>query len=642
MQTRTKRESSIAGRAKARIALIAAMGLYAAPATAQNFSNTIFFGDSNSDSGRYRYLPEIIAGPLATGAAFTTNPGPEWTVALGQKFGIVVTPSDAPGGGNNYAAGGARVSFQDPTTNEWSATSQINAYLAGNGGRADPNAFYSVWIGENDLKVGTTGGFGNIVNPPNFADIAALGLQTVNLVSTLYAAGARYILVPNTISIQTAAAGAASGFGFGTGTVNSRDSRAFYDQVVWNGIAAKGINFIPADVNGVYNFVLLNPGQFGIVNTSVLTPACGATLAQNCGPANYVTPNADRTYFYADTAGHVTTAMQQIEADYFYSLIVAPSEISYLAETAIQTTFGMITGIQQQIDVSQRQRAAGWNGWFNGDLAYLQMNNSSAGFPSDPGLPVSGTMGLDYHSQNGWLAGAAVTVGSVSPTFSLGGNYTQNEGALSLYTAYRNYNWWGNLIGSAGFLQNTTNRLVPIGIIVQSNNGSANGTDLSLAGELGYNFHAGFVAHGPVGGFILQQVRINGFTESGSFTSLSFGSQTRNSEVSVLGYQANFDWGRWHPFAQVLWDHEFDPLNRVVTASLTTVTAPSFSMPAVVLGRDWATMTVGTQVSVTRNWTGLASFTAQVGQQNATNYGGLVGMNYAFNQDPPAPIVYKN
>jgi uncharacterized protein YhjY with autotransporter beta-barrel domain len=39
----------------------------------------------------------------------------------------------------------------------------------------------------------------------------------------------------------------------------------------------------------------------------------------------------------------------------------------------------------------------------------------------------------------------------------------------------------------------------------------------------------------------------------------------------------------WHPFAQVLWDHEF---KGVVTASLTTIAAPSDSMPAVVLGRD--------------------------------------------------------
>ena len=54
----------------------------------------------------------------------------------------------------------------------------------------------------------------------------------------------------------------------------------------------------------------------------------------------------------------------------------------------------------------------------------------------------------------------------------------------------------------------------------------------------------------------------------------------------MLGYQANFDWGVWHPFAQVVWDHEFDPLSRVVTASLTNIAAPSYSMPAVVLGRD--------------------------------------------------------
>jgi len=80
-----------------------------------------------------------------------------------------------------------------------------------------------------------------------------------------------------------------------------------------------------------------------------------------------------------------------------------------------------------------------------------------------------------------------------------------------------------------------------------------------------------------------------------------------------------------------------------VTASLTTIAAPSYSMPAVVLGRDWATATVGTQVTINRSWSALASFTAQVGQQNVTNYGGLIGLNYAFGQAPPlAPIVYKN
>ena len=304
--------------------------------------------------------------------------------------------------------------------------------------------------------------------------------------------------------------------------------------------------------------------------------------------------------------------------------------------------FGIITGIQQQIDVSQRPRPAGWNAWINGQLSYLQVNNSSPGFPSDPGFPVSGTMGVDYHWQNGWLAGAAVTVGHVNPTFSLGGGYTQNEGALNVYTAYRDGPVWGNLIGSVGWLDYNTNRQVPIGITVQPNNGSTDGSDLALAGELGYDLHTGFLTHGPVAGFILQQARVDGFTETGSFTSLSFGSQTRNSEVSVLGYQAGFDSGVWHPFAQVVWDHEFDPLDRMVTASLTTIAAPNYSMPAVVVGRDWATTTVGTGFKINQSWTGLASFTAQLGEQNVTNLGGLLGVNYAFGQAAPAPIVYKN
>jgi hypothetical protein len=65
-------------------------------------------------------------------------------------------------------------------------------------------------------------------------------------------------------------------------------------------------------------------------------------------------------------------------------------------------------------------------------------------------------------------------------------------------------------------------------------------------------------------------------------------------------------------------------------------------MPAVVVGRDWATTTVGTQVNLSQSWSALASFTAQLGWQNVTNFGGLVGVNYAFNQAAPPSIVYKN
>jgi len=68
-----------------------------------------------------------------------------------------------------------------------------------------------------------------------------------------------------------------------------------------------------------------------------------------------------------------------------------------------------------------------------------------------------------------------------------------------------------------------------------------------------------------------------------------------------------------------------------VRASLTTIEAPSYEMPAVKLGRDWATATVGTTMNISSAFTGLASFTAQAGQTGVTTYGGRVGLNCMIN-----------
>ena len=57
-------------------------------------------------------------------------------------------------------------------------------------------------------------------------------------------------------------------------------------------------------------------------------------------------------------------------------------------------------------------------------------------------------------------------------------------------------------------------------------------------------------------------------------------------------------------------------------------------MPIVQFGRDWASAVVGTTVTIARDWTGLAAFNAQFGQNGTTNYGGRFGINYAFNSAP--------
>jgi outer membrane lipase/esterase len=650
--------------------------MVAGSANAQTFSNAFFFGDSRTDSGFYLYKPDInkksglvLPGfglaPAGTGT-YTTNPGLGWAAVFGQKFGIAVTPADTPVvGGNNYAAGGSRIVAD--FSNTWSTNTQIQAYLASTGGVADPNAIYTFWNGINDLKSNTTafGGHpGNIVLPPNFAAINTLANQAVGQVGALASAGARYILVPNS-SLFSNAALAASGNATNNPTAN--DARAQFDQMVWNGLAAQGINFVPADAAAIQSFVLLNPAQFGITNTSVNTPACGVVNSYQCGPANYVVPNADKTYFYADGpaapdgGGHVTSAVQQIIADYFYSLIVAPSEISFLAEAPVKTRTAVVNSIMGQIPLSFATPGV-FHGWVSGDVSWLKATNGYAGFPDDPGTPVSTTAGFDYAVTRDWLVGAAFSGGTTTQTFSLGGDFRQTEYAVSLYSAYRKDAFWLNAIASWGSIGDAVNRQVPIGLTQQSNQGSTDGTNISFAAETGYNFRAAlgtlpaaagmalkappatpiYVTHGPVVGIILQQVHIGAFAEtnaSGAPTNLAFNSQLRNSVVTELGYQASVNLGIWEPYAKAVWNHELDGTGRLVTASLLSITAPSYSLPAVLLGQDWGTATIGTRLRFAANASAYAAFNAQIGQSNVTSYGGQIGLNVAFQ---PSIVVAKN
>jgi len=135
-----------------------------------------------------------------------------------------------------------------------------------------------------------------------------------------------------------------------------------------------------------------------------------------------------RYYLFLDGV-HLTEAGQQIEADYFYTCwsrrpryrISRKRDPDHLPD---------YHRIQQQIDLTQRLRQPGWNVWVNGELWYLTLDSSSAGFPSDPGFPLSGSMGIDYKWQNGWLTGAAITrATSIQPSRS--GGYHQDTVALS-------------------------------------------------------------------------------------------------------------------------------------------------------------------------------------------------------------------
>ena len=224
--------------------LAAALALAAAPAFAQGdspYSNTVFFGDSLTDAGYFRPLMVQQNPQAAILGRFTTNPGLVWAEWLALAYGTDATPNGNGQSGDNYAAGGAMVATDrvgPPFGLTPSLATQAAAYLGSNGGRADPDALYSVWGGPNDL-------FSIQANPGQAQQIigAAVTAQ-VGLVGTLQAAGARYVLVPNIPDLgltPTFIAGGAASVAQGTAVSSA------YNDALYGGLQAQGLRAIPLD-----------------------------------------------------------------------------------------------------------------------------------------------------------------------------------------------------------------------------------------------------------------------------------------------------------------------------------------------------------------------------------------------------------
>ena len=630
---------------KIRQVLAAAGLLFALPdiASAQSLTRFFGFGDSTIDSGWYRnatsggagFDARIAAAVAAGGRGTPGGPGLMNSEVLALHFGLGALPANQPGGGTNFATSGARnaevnLAGSGLFLGAVPTVTQINNYLAAYGA-ADPRALYLISSGGNDVGFALD----NLGAGARNAYVTAAANNLVAGIATLSARGARYVIVPN--------------LNEDFGNANTRALRGLYNQTLWGGLNAAGVNFIPADSNTIRGVLGNNPAAFGIVLTGNGTPGAGTPSAcqspagvnsawglictpsttPNATTANLVAADAALTRLFADDQ-HFAAVGQRVYGDYYASLVAAPGQISLLAENPVKMREGLAALIGDQIAISRRVRGPlGFHGWVAGDVSSLKIKNGN-GFPGETATPGMIAGGFDYRFINELLLGAAFSFDTKKADFDTSGTLKQDEYTVSLYAGYTHGPLWLDLIGTYGHLKYDINRLVPIGITIQPNAGSTSGTNWSLAATGGLDFVNGPWTHGPVAGILWQQVRVGGFTETGSFTSLSFGDQTRDSAISTLGYRVAFDAGMFRPFAKLAWNHELASTDRLIVTSLTTTVAPSYRLPAIELGKDWGTGQIGTQVALGGGLTGIASFIAQVGQNGVVVYGGQFGLNMAW------------
>jgi outer membrane lipase/esterase len=602
-------------------AITTALALFTAalaPAMAGGFDQYIGLGDSNLDSGYFRYhltgIPAIDQANVAALAAGNSlgfaGPGVMNSTMLAARFGLTALPVGSPSGGTNYAVGGAQSAVVNGPL--LSTVQQIQNYLVSVNGAANPNALYVINTGDNDLTpVLSNGATWNAANPNYLSDQATALAQQV---AVLQGAGARTIMVSNMFRYAVLA-----GPGGDLPSINAAQYAlsVAHAEDIWSKMTAAGVAFVPIDKDSLFQFVVKHPTFFGFTANSVLSASAPCTVvALDC---TTITAAQLQNTLFVD-GKHMTTAGQQIQADYEYSLLAGPNQMSLLGEANVQTGLSRIAAVQGEVE---RRGPAEWNLWIGGGAGDLSIENVT-GMANLSSTPWRGTIGADYRFADGVILGAAFTLGGQTASFSTGGGFVQTDETIDLYAGYAGRRLWGNALVSFGALHADTTRIVPVGIYTDENRGKASGEAYALALSGGANFEIAGVTTGPVAGLVLQRIHFGNFTETGvsGTTALAYAGQRRDSAITQLGWKAAFDWGILHPFAEVQWQHEWAGRNRRVTASITTASAPPYSVDAAPIAANWAAASAGAAYQITPRLTLTGTFTALVGNPVVDNYGG--------------------
>ena len=321
--------------------LLASSQAFAAPSP---YSTLIVFGDSLSDAGQF---PDP-SDPSGSGLRFTNRDANGQYAAvspmlLGAQLGIApselgasTSPVNAALGrpdGNNWAVGGYRTDqiYESITGSSLTVIPPGNpgagtvlrerpGYLAG-GLRADPNALYYLTGGGNDFLQG-------LVTSPAGAVAAADRLAAS--AHALQQGGARYIMVwllPD-LGLTPAFSGTAQ-----QGPLSQLSS--VFNQELVRQLGQIDAQIIPLNVPLLLQESVNAPQQFGLAVGQNLVGTCysgNGCLENPLYGISSATPDPDKLLF--NDSVHPTIAGQQLIADYAYSVISAPWELTLLPEMA--------------------------------------------------------------------------------------------------------------------------------------------------------------------------------------------------------------------------------------------------------------------------------------------------------------------
>ena len=571
-----------------------------AASQAMPYSQLIIFGDSLSDSGQFPDLGSPLLGGNPTGGVrFTNRTGPNYlgnnseyfdTVAtqrLASLLGLQALPSTpilpqiltGNADGTNYAVGGYR------TDQILSSITAANGSVVDAGGgisrtrngylvdvpRVDPDALFYINGGGNDvLQFVVT----------DQASAAAAAADLVAGVAALQAAGARTIIVADLPDVGLTPAGFATGF-----RAAWSNASGLLNDELGTQLAALGGNVIRLNFRGLLTEVKADLASFGFDPLVAQTDVCfsgSSCLADPTWGITGLTPNPDRLMF--NDGVHPTAAVQQISADYIFSILGAPWEVSLLPEMAMAS----LNAHQQQLrsewqtDRGLWQAQGQWRSFVtaSGMRQQFQRDAATSGGDSD-GLGVH--LGGSYRFDENWRFGLSLGLQHQQLESDNDSEYDLRSYLLSAFSQYQKERLWADASLSLGQLDySDLNRQFALGIAERREKGDTDGKLYALSARIGYDL-ANAGTDWRVSPFIsadLARVDVDGYAEQGnSSTALNFGDQQRDSRRLGVGLQLNYQLSNsTQLYAEVAREREFEDDRRDLKMGLNSVSGNQFEL----------------------------------------------------------------
>jgi outer membrane lipase/esterase len=546
-----------------------AAAVAAGPATAQEaFGRVVVFGDSISDGGAYADRAPAGAG------RFTTNPDPVWVEHVAAGLGLELKPRAA--GGTNYAEGGARVTVPRPgAPGELSRTpvvNQIDAFLT-NGASFRPDDLVILQGGGNDVFATQTNGLS--FTP---ADLVVLDRAAADLAA------------------QTKRMAAAGGPTIVTASVPRFE---VFNSRYRAELANAGVNLLYVDVAGLVAEAEAFPAEFGLVNTT--DRACRGRLVESftCLPTDYVTPDANRTYLFADGV-HFTGVVHEMEADLTLAALRAPAQVGQLALAGQLALQSATAGARP----SEGLEPGHWSIFGRADWAGLDQDAGPWAGGLD-GHVDGATAGLAYGLRPGLTVGAALGWRDGDAAFGgdLGG-FDPQAATVSVFAHGEAGPFHLTFDATYGDLRfKDVTRQVKLGPATRLEAGDTHGRAWSAGAEFGVTEAVGPLVIRPLMGVRYERVEVGAYAEAGERSSqITFGDQEAEQLLVSVGTEVAWQaGGRVQPFVRAT--YEADVLDETRWLSITPHGAPvPFRSRVAGLDGEYVAYAAGARIELQPRW----------------------------------------